>query len=111
SNVNNTGSAVQTNQLSISSVSNSTTQSSTSTSSSSAAPTMTPGTTTSSTAPTATLPTLTEILNGRTVKAFNSIINISDLSKVQTLDVDPKVSKCFIILKLVFNCSTFLLDE
>ncbi|KAJ3631030.1 hypothetical protein MTP99_012186 [Tenebrio molitor] len=88
--------SVQANPLSISSTSSSTNESSTSptTISSSSTPaaavTTTPGTTTSSTAPTATLPTLTEILNGRTVQAFNSIINISDLSKVQTLDVDPK---------------------
>ncbi|XP_068907729.1 mucin-2-like isoform X5 [Tenebrio molitor] len=90
---------VQANPLSISSTSSSTNESSTSptTISSSSTPvaavTTTPGTTTSSTAPTATLPTLTEILNGRTVQAFNSIINISDLSKVQTLDVDPKTNR------------------
>ncbi|KYB28058.1 hypothetical protein TcasGA2_TC007231 [Tribolium castaneum] len=84
----------QANPLSVSSSSStSTTESSTSTSTSTSSPppvSTTSATTTSSTTSAATLPTLTEILTGRTGKAFNSIINISDLTKVETLKVDPK---------------------
>ncbi|XP_044255733.1 mucin-2-like isoform X1 [Tribolium madens] len=87
-------STVQANPLSISSSSStSTTESSTSRSTSTSRPapvSTTSATTTSSTTSAATLPTLTEILTGRTGKAFNSIINISDLTKVETLKVDPK---------------------
>nr|XP_015834645.1 PREDICTED: mucin-2 isoform X6 [Tribolium castaneum] len=87
----------QANPLSVSSSSStSTTESSTSTSTSTSSPppvSTTSATTTSSTTSAATLPTLTEILTGRTGKAFNSIINISDLTKVETLKVDPKTNR------------------
>lgn len=64
-------------------------------------------TTTENSSTTVTLPSLNEILNGRTVQAFNSIINISDLTKVQTLEAPSKVSLLFLIIKLLLQTESF----
>lgn len=57
------------------------------------------------------LPPLTEILGGKTVSAFNSIVNQTNggdrAPRVQTLEVDPLVS--LILFKFIYLQNLYIL--